>query len=295
MFQKKQPNAAGHDGLIVNAMSVDVEDFYQVWAMSSVISRADWSSFESRVADSTSRVLDMFAARNVKSTFFTLGCVAKDHPALIRRIVAEGHELASHGYWHDKVSIMSPAAFKSDLLDSRKLLEDIGGVEVYGYRAPSFSISDETATWAYECLAEAGYSYSSSLHPIAHDHYGRPEAPRSPYREPSGICELPVATVQMGKRRLSCAGGGFFRLLPYRLYFRPLLRRLVEREGLPAIFYFHPWEIDPGQPRVAGLPLRSKVRHYTNLGLMQRKLERLLRDFHWDRIDRVYPMFTRPA
>lgn len=288
-------SAAGPKGPVVNAMSVDVEDYYQVWALSGVVRRPDWPRFESRVADSTGRVLDLFAARGVRATFFTLGCVAKAHPRLVRRIVAEGHELASHGFWHDKVSAMNPAAFLADLKDSRAVLEDTGGVAVRGYRAPSFSIGEAEAAWAYDCLAEAGYRYSSSLHPIAHDHYGRPDAPRFPYWESAGIGELPVATAPLLGRRVSCAGGGFFRLVPYAAYFRPLLRRLNGREGQSGIFYFHPWEIDPGQPRVGGLPLRARVRHYSRLGAMAGKLERLLRDFRWDRIDRVYPIFTRAA
>lgn len=293
MLTTKSSAAKSAETALVNAMSVDVEDYYQVWALSSVIRRSDWPSYESRVAASTGRVLSMFAAAGVKATFFTLGCVAKEHPALIRRIVDEGHELASHGYWHEKVAEVTPAAFLADLQDSRKILEDTGGVAVRGYRAPSFSIGDAEADWAYDCLAEAGYGYSSSLHPISHDHYGRPYASRHPYIERAGIAELPVATVQVGKRQWSCAGGGFFRLLPYSLYFRPLLRRLTDGEGQPAIFYFHPWELDAAQPRVRGVSWRSRLRHYSNLSAMQGKLDRLMRDFQWDRIDRVYPMFTQ--
>ena len=277
---------------ITNAISVDVEDYYHVWALSKAIPRRDWPRQESRVAESTGRVLDLFAEAGVAATFFVLGCVARDHPALVRRIVAAGHELASHGYWHDKVSELDPRRFLADLRDSKQALEDAGGVAVHGYRAPSFSIGDREAEWAYDCLAEAGYCYSSSSHPIAHDHYGRPAAPRFPYRENAGIAELPVATVEMGTRRLSCAGGGFFRILPYRFYTRPLLRRYHRAERRPAVFYFHPWEIDPGQPRVSGLPWRSRLRHYTNLSRTEPKLRALLREFQWDRIDRVYPMFT---
>jgi polysaccharide deacetylase family protein (PEP-CTERM system associated) len=277
---------------VTNALSVDLEDYYHVWALSRAIPRRDWPSQESRVAESTGRVLDLFAEAGVPATFFVLGCVAKDHPALVRRIVAEGHELASHGYWHDKVSDMDRACFLGDLRDSRQILEDVSGTAVRGYRAPSFSIGDREAAWAYDCLAEAGYRYSSSSHPIVHDHYGRPSAPRFPYRENAGVAELPVATVETGLKRLSCAGGGFFRILPYRFYTRPLLRRYHRAERQPAVFYFHPWEIDAGQPRVRGLPWRSRFRHYTNLSRTYGKLQSLLHDFRWDRIDRVYPMFT---
>ncbi len=272
---------------IVNAMSVDVEDYYQVWALSSMVKRSEWSSCESRVVASTSRILDMFDAAGVKATFFTLGCVAKNYPDLVRRIVADGHELASHGYWHHKVHELTRDEFLEDVRSTRLLLEDIGGVPVRGYRAPSFSIGEQTP-WAYDVLAEAEYTYSSSLHPIVHDHYGRPDAPRFPYLEASGIREIPVATVEWRGRRITCAGGGFFRLLPYQFWFRPLLRRLHAREAQPATFYFHPWEIDAGQPRVQGLPLRSRLRHYSNLGAMEGKLRRLLADFRWDRMDHVY-------
>lgn len=274
-------------GAITNAMSVDVEDYYQVWALSSVVQRSEWPSFESRVEASTTRILDMFGERGVKATFFTLGCVAKDHPELVRRIVADGHELASHGFWHHKVHELSRDEFLEDVRSTRLLLEDIGGVAVRGYRAPSFSISEQTP-WAYDVLAEAGYAYSSSLHPIVHDHYGRPDAPRFPYDEASGIREIPVATVEWHGRRITCAGGGFFRLLPYAAWFRPLLRRLHAQDHQPATFYFHPWEIDAGQPHVRGLPVRSRLRHYTNLSRMEGKLRRLLADFRWDRMDHVY-------
>jgi len=272
---------------IINAMSVDVEDYYQVWALSSVVQRAQWSSMESRVEASTSRILDMFDQFGIKSTFFTLGCVAQDHPDLVRRIVASGHELASHGFWHHKVHELTRDEFLEDVRSTRLLLEELGGVAVRGYRAPSFSISEQTP-WAYDVLAEAGYSYSSSLHPIVHDHYGRPDAPRFPYDEASGIREIPVSTIEWHGRRITCAGGGFFRLLPYAAWFRPLLRRLHARDHQPATFYFHPWEIDVGQPHVDGLPIRSRLRHYTNLGKMEGKLRRLLADFRWDRMDRVY-------
>ena len=279
---------------LVNAMSVDVEDYYQVWALSNVIRKTDWPSWESRVGASTNLILDLFAETGATATFFTLGCVAQDNPSLVRRSVEEGHELASHGYWHDKVSALQPKSFFADVSDAKKRLEDIGGVRVLGYRAPSFSIGDNQ-TWAYQELAEAGYTYSSSLHPIVHDHYGRPDAPRFPYREAAGISEIPVATVNLFGRRWSCAGGGYFRLLPYSLYSKPLLRRLNDGEGKPAAFYFHPGEVDGGQPRVSGLSVRSRLRHYTNLDAMYGKLSRLLREFEWGRFDRVYPMFTSAA
>jgi polysaccharide deacetylase family protein (PEP-CTERM system associated) len=263
----------------VSGMSVDVEDYFHAWALSSSVRPDDWERCPSRVEASTRRVLDLFAAAGVKATCFVLGWVAERQPALVKAIVAAGHELASHGYGHEKVSAQSPAAFRADITRARALLEDTGGVPVRGYRAPSFSIGP-AQWWAFSVLAETGHGYSSSLHPIPHDHYGMPNAPRTPFRPTEGpLVEIPVATVELG-RRVSCAGGGYFRLLPYA-FSRLLLSWHVRHEGLPATFYFHPWEIDLEQPRVPGLPLRSRFRHYVNLGRMEGKLERLLRDFAW--------------
>lgn len=272
-------------GSVVNAMSVDVEDYYHVSAFAGTIPRDQWDRWPPRVEASTRRCLELFAERGVRATFFVLGCVARAHPGLVREIVADGHELASHGMGHHRVWDLTPSAFRADVRDTRLLLEDLGGVPVQGYRAPSFSI-DRRCWWAFDMLAEAGYAYSSSIHPIAHDHYGMPDAPRAPFAAGAGILEIPVGTVELGGRRLSCAGGGFFRLLPYA-WSRWAIGRVNAAEALPVTFYFHPWEIDPGQPRVPGAPLRSRLRHYTNLGRMEGKLRRLLRDFAWDRVDSV--------
>jgi polysaccharide deacetylase family protein (PEP-CTERM system associated) len=271
---------------ILNAMSVDVEDYYQVSGFAGTIPRAAWGRWPSRVEASTRRCLALFAERDVRATFFVLGCVAKAHPGLVREIVAGGHELASHGMAHHRVWELAPAAFRADVRDTRLLLEDIGGVPVRGYRAPSFSI-DRRNWWAFDMLGEAGYAYSSSIHPIAHDHYGMPDAPRAPFRAGGGVLEIPVGTVELAGRRLSCAGGGFFRLLPYA-WSRWAIGRVNGAEGRPVTFYFHPWEIDPGQPRVPGLPARSRLRHYTGLGRMEAKLRQLLRDFAWGRVDEVH-------
>lgn len=271
-----------------NAMSVDVEDYLHAWALSPAIARASWDAWPSRVAGNTRRVLELLAAADAKATFFVLGWVARRHPDLIRAIVAGGHELASHGHDHHKVSELAPPAFLRDVSDTRRLLEDLGGVAVRGYRAPSFSIGP-AEWWAFEVLGESGYTYSSSLHPIAHDHYGLPSAPRFPFRPTSGdLLEIPVATLDLG-RRVSCAGGGYFRLLPYA-WSRWCIGRFSSSHGGPATFYFHPWEIDPGQPRVPGLPWRSRLRHYVNLVGMEAKLARLLADFRWGRIDQVHDL-----
>jgi len=271
----------------VNAMSVDIEEYFQVGAFEDTVARRDWDSIASRVEANTGQVLDLFAAAGVPATFFTLGWVAERHPALIRRIVAEGHELASHGYAHDRVHSFTPEQFRADLRHSRAILEDAGQVRVRGYRAPSFSIGKANA-WALEVLAEEGYAYSSSVAPIAHDHYGWPDAPSFAHKPVPGsdFIEVPISMAHVGSKAVSF-GGGFFRLLPYA-FAKWAVGQVNRREGQPAIFYFHPWEVDPGQPRIAGAPLRSRVRHYTNLGAMAGKLRRLLADFRWDRMDRVF-------
>lgn len=269
------------------AMSVDVEEYFHAWALSPVIKRAHWNSWPSRVERSTMQILDLFDRHEIKATFFVLGWVAKRSPSLVREIVARGHELASHGYHHDKVHDLAPREFLDDVRSTRLLLEDLGSTGVKGFRAPSFSINN-CCWWAYDQLKEAGYQYSSSLHPIVHDHYGMPDAPLSPFRPiASELVEIPVATIELLGRRVSCAGGGHFRLFPY-CWSKWCLSRLARNGERTAAFYFHPWEIDPDQPRVKGLPLRSKLRHYTGQAVMEQKLERLLRDFHWDRFDRLY-------
>ncbi len=269
-----------------NALSVDVEDWFQVGAFERVIDKADWSHLQSRVAANTDAVLDLFARANVKATFFTLGWVAERAPKQMRRIVVDGHEIASHGWDHQRVFTMDAGSFRADLRRARRAIEQAAGVPVTGYRAPSFSIDTRTP-WAHRVLAEEGYAYSSSVAPVAHDHYGWPEAPRFAWApiKGSAMIELPVTTAKWRGRTLAAGGGGFFRLLPYR--FSAWAIRQVNRESAPAVFYFHPWEIDPGQPRVARAPLRSKLRHYSRLGAMEAKLERLLGDFAWDRVDRV--------
>ncbi|MEZ5935888.1 MAG: DUF3473 domain-containing protein [Alphaproteobacteria bacterium] len=275
-------------------MSVDVEDYYHAWAITSAIGKAGWRDLPSRVADSTMRMLDLFDRRDIKATFFTLGWVAEREPLLVREIVARGHELASHGYSHDKVGELTPSAFLDDVRKTRLLLEDLGGVAVKGYRAPSFSI-DERCFWAYDVLAEAGYGYSSSLHPISHDHYGMPEAPLAPFRPRGGaVVEIPVAAIDWRGRRISCAGGGHFRIYPYR-WSSFCLDKLEAETDRIGVFYMHPWEIDPGQPRIPDLPLRSRVRHYTGQGRMRAKLERLLDERRWDRLDRLFDLAAVPA
>lgn len=268
-----------------NALSVDVEDWFQVGAFESVIDRGSWDTRECRVECNTDAVMALFDEAGIKATFFTLGWVAERYPALMRRIVAAGHEIASHGYAHDRVFTFTPEQFAADIVRARKLIEDISGALVTGYRAPSFSI-DQRTPWAHEILAEQGYTYSSSVAPVKHDHYGWAEAPRFAFRPVAGsdFVEIPVTTAQLGSKRLAAGGGGFFRLLPYA-FSSWAIRQVNEQEGRPAVIYFHPWEIDPGQPRVPDAPLKSKLRHYTKLNGMAGKLRRLPRDFQWERLD----------
>lgn len=275
------------NGPILNGLSVDVEDWFQVGAFETVIDKADWPSLDDRVARNCDAILAMFDAAGVKATFFTLGWVARRHPALMREIAARGHEIASHGWDHDRVFRLGAQAFAQDLERSRKAIEDASGMAVTGYRAPSFSI-DARTPWAFEILAEQGYAYSSSVAPIAHDHYGWRDAPRFAFHPIAGcdLVEIPVTTAMLGQRRMAAGGGGFFRVLPYA-FSRWAIRQVNRAEKRPAVFYFHPWEIDPHQPRVADAPLRSRLRHYTNLGVMQDKLRRLLADFSWGRMDEL--------
>ena len=270
-------------GPIRNGMSVDVEDWFQVGAFETVIDKADWDSLQPRVEANTDAVLALFAESGVHATFFTLGWVAHRYPALIRRIVDAGHEIASHGWDHQRVFTMDAGLFRADLARARAAIEDAAGQRVTGYRAPSFSI-DQRTPWAHVVLAEEGYAYSSSVAPLAHDHYGWRDAPRFAFRPlaDSALLEVPVTVAQFGTRRVA-TGGGFFRLLPSALM--NFAVRQVNAAGHPAMFYFHPWEIDPAQPRVAAAPLRSKIRHYSRLGAMAGKLRGLLGRHDWGRVD----------
>lgn len=271
-----------------NAISVDVEDYFQVWALSQVIGREDWDNYALRVEDSTRRILDLFARHNATATFFTLGWVAERCPQLMRDIIAAGHEVGSHGYEHIKVFDQTPEEFRADVRKTKAILQDITGTAINGYRAAGFSI-DERTPWSFAILAEEGHLYSSSIHPIKHDHYGMPDAPRFAYHPIEGhpFTEIPVSTVDAYGKRLSCAGGGWFRLLPYA-WSRHLLSRLIDREGGQAVFYFHPWEVDPEQPRIAGISAKSRLRHYSNLDRMEGKLDRLLTQWQWRRIDEAF-------
>ncbi|SFU47241.1 XrtA system polysaccharide deacetylase [Pseudoduganella namucuonensis] len=273
---------------IRNAMTIDVEDYFQVSAFAPYIERDSWPARECRVERNIDRILAILEAGGVRATFFTLGWIAERYPAMVKRIVAGGHELASHGYGHLRASDQDRAQFMEDISSSKAILEDLGGQAVLGYRAPSFSIGPANL-WALEALHQAGYRYSSSIYPVKHDHYGMPDAPRFAWRPngDAGLLEVPITTVRMGQRNLPAGGGGYFRLFPYALS-RWLMRQVNQRDGQSAIFYFHPWEIDPGQPRPDGVNLKTRFRHYVNLDRMERRIEALTRDFAWDRMDNIF-------
>ena len=273
---------------IRNAMTCDVEDYFQVSAFAPYIDRASWPARECRVEANIDRILAVFSAGGVKATFFTLGWIAERYPEMVRRIVAEGHELASHGYGHLRASDQTRAEFDQDIRSSKALLEDLGGQAVVGYRAPSFSIG-ESNLWALEALTEAGYRYSSSIYPIKHDHYGMPGAPRFAFypNGPDGLLEVPITTAMMMGKKLPAGGGGYFRLLPYALS-KWMMEKVNREDRESTLFYFHPWELDPGQPRPQGLDAKSRFRHYVNIDRMESRLAALTRDFAWDRMDRIF-------
>lgn len=272
---------------VINAMTVDVEDYFQVSAFEPYVDKIAWQTWPKRVEHNTFRILDMFAEHGVKGTFFTLGWVAERHPQLVKRIVSDGHEIASHGWEHVRVNTQTPAEFRKDIDRTRKFLQDVSGEPILGYRAASYSIG-ANESWAWEQLAEAGYRYSSSIVPIRHDLYGIPGAPRFAFDTVGGrLLEIPITTVPLAGRNINCGGGGWFRLFPYS-FSRWALSRVNEVDRQAGIFYFHPWEIDPDQPRPQGLGLRTRFRHYLNLDRTYSRLSRLLVDFRWGRVDEIF-------
>ena len=271
---------------ILNALTIDVEDYFQVSAFAPHIQRSEWDTRECRIERNMERILALLDECGISATFFTLGWIAERYPALVRRIVAGGHELASHGYGHERVSDLSQQAFFQDIHRAKSLLQDIAGVAVQGYRAPSFSIGQGNL-WALDVLQRVGYRYSSSIYPVAHDHYGTPDAPRFAHQIRTGLIEVPPSTVRLFRRNCPASGGGYFRFCPYALS-RWMLRRMHHQDQSPAVFYFHPWEIDAEQPRVPGIGAKTRFRHYVNVGLMEQRLRRLLQDFHWGRMDHIF-------
>ncbi len=267
---------------IVNAFSVDVEDYFQVAALATAVARESWAGRESRVEGNTAVILDLLAERSIRGTFFVLGWIAERHPGLVKRIAAAGHEIASHGYSHQLIYTQTRAVFHEETARSKRLLEDLCGAPVIGYRAASFSIT-RRSLWALDVLSELGFRYDSSIFPIRHDLYGIPDAPGEPGRvtAPSGarLVEFPMSAASFFGLKVPVSGGGYFRLLPYALSRRGL-RQINERNARPFTFYLHPWEIDPGQPRIRVGAL-SRFRHYTNLARCEARLRRLLGEFRF--------------
>lgn len=268
-----------------NALTIDVEDYFQVSAFAPHIPRSEWAIRECRVERNVDRILAMLDDHQTKATFFTLGWIAERYPEVIQRIVSGGHELASHGYGHERASDQGPEAFFADIQVAKLILEDLAGYEVKGYRAPSFSIGEKNL-WAFECLERAGYRYSSSIYPIHHDHYGMPDAPRHAHKV-GNLLEVPATTLRFFNRNWPASGGGYFRLMPYGLS-RWMIRRVNAVDKLPAVFYFHPWEIDSEQPRIPNISSKTRFRHYVNIGQMEHRLRRLLADFSWTRMDHLF-------
>lgn len=268
-------------------MSVDVEDYFHVSAFEGSIDRANWDKLECRVEQNTYKSMELFSDAGVKATFFVLGWVAERYPSLIKEIIAQGHELASHGFSHQRIHFLTQKEFREEIKSTKALLEEIGGIEVTGYRAPSYSIVKDTL-WAHDILAEEGYRYSSSVYPVVHDLYGIPDAPRFSYKVARNqLLEIPVSTIRFMGRNWPCGGGGYFRLFPYELS-KKLILQVNNHEKQPGLFYFHPWELDPNQPRQKNINMKSRFRHYLNLKQMEGRLQRLLEDFRWGRMDEVF-------
>lgn len=274
----------------VNALTIDVEEYFQVSAFEAVIKRDDWGQWQSRVVYATEMLLDLLDEHSTKATFFTLGYIAQQHPQLIRQIVDRGHELGCHGLQHVRVVNQNAREFRQDIDLAKNILEDCAGCEVRGYRAASFSINRNNF-WAFTEIQNAGFEYSSSVYPVKHDLYGIPDAPRSPFKPVPelDLLEIPVSTVRVWGRNIPAGGGGYFRFFPY--FLTEKLIRAVNAEGLNANMYFHPWEFDPAQPRPQGINAKTRFRHYVNQGRSLNRLGRLLRAFSWGSMHDVYADF----
>lgn len=271
---------------IRNALTIDVEDYFQVSAFAPYIARSEWERRECRVERNVDLILALLAEHDTRATFFTLGWIAERYPKVVRRIVEQGHELASHGYGHERASDLDERAFSADIVRAKGLLEDLSGQAVKGYRAPSFSIGASNL-WAFDCLVRAGYRYSSSIYPIRHDHYGLPDAPRFVHQVRPQLTEIPITTLRLFGRNWPASGGGYFRLLPYALS-RWMLQRVHARDAQPGVFYIHPWEVDVGQPRIDGIDRKTRFRHYVNIHRVEGRVRRLLTDFKWGRVDDIF-------
>ena len=271
-----------------HALTIDVEDYFHVGAFEKQISPHSWDDYECRVESNIDHILALLDEHDIKATFFTLGWVAQRYPKVIRDIVAQGHELASHGMNHTRVFTQDETSFRQDVKDTKSLLEHEGQCDVKGYRAASFSIN-ESNLWALDILADEGYRYSSSIYPIQHDHYGMKGGQRFKYHPIVGsdFIEVPPTTARLWGRNLPASGGGYFRLLPY-LYTKFVMNKVIKEDQQSVIFYFHPWEVDPEQPRILNAPFKSRFRHYTNLSIMESKLSRLMQSYEWGRMDEIF-------
>jgi polysaccharide deacetylase family protein (PEP-CTERM system associated) len=268
---------------MINWLTIDVEDYFQVAAFNDIVKPSSWEGYESRVDNNTSRILDLLDEKQTKATFFVVGWVADRYPQIVRNIADRGHEVGCHSYWHQKIYDLTPQAFKEDTRRAKDVLESILGYPVYGYRAPTYSIT-EKSLWALDTLEELGFQYDSSIFPVVHDNYGIPKAPRFRYNLPDhNLVEYPISTVRFANRNIPVSGGGYFRLFPYRLT-KYALKRVNETENQPFVFYLHPWEIDPGQPRFNKARWFSRFRHYNNLSATYSRLEMLLDDFSFEPI-----------
>jgi polysaccharide deacetylase family protein (PEP-CTERM system associated) len=274
--------------MIRNALTIDVEDYFQVSSFAHHIARSSWDNLPCRVERNIDQILALLDKNQIKATFFTLGWVAERYPSMVKQIAENGHEIASHGYTHQRVTELSREQFYEDITRSKALLEDIVSQSVQGYRAPSFSINNNNL-WALEYLDKAGYRYSSSVYPVKHDHYGIPNAPRFAFKPDNTqrLLELPVTTVRLFGYNFPAGGGGYFRLWPYAVS-RWFLHRVNKVDHQPAIFYFHPWEIDPDQPRQTGISFKTRFRHYLNLTRMEKRLNLLTQHFQWGRMDQIF-------
>jgi polysaccharide deacetylase family protein (PEP-CTERM system associated) len=268
-------------------MTCDVEDYFQVSAFSGLVSRKDWANLECRIPGNMDRILELFSEYDIRATFFTLGWVAQFYPEIIRRVADAGHEIASHGMEHIRVWQQDERTFLEDASSAKKILEDVSGTRVVGYRAASWSM-DERTPWAHDVLAQAGYKYSSSIYPIKHDHFGMPDAPIGPHYVGQGdLLEIPASVATVVGRNLPAGGGGYFRLYPLAIS-KWLINRIQSSGDRPYVFYFHPWEMDPDQPRVSGATAKSRFRHYLNLKKFEGRLSSLLQNYTWGRMDEIY-------
>ncbi len=265
---------------ITNYLTIDVEEHFQVAAFEDIINPKDWDGHDSRVVKNTRCILELLGKHETRATFFVVGWTAERNPELVKEIISHGHDIGCHSYMHRKIYDLTPDEFRKDTARAKDILEDITGIKIRGYRAPSYSITRKSL-WALDILEELGFEYDSSIFPILHDNYGIPDAPRFKYKQPNhDLVEYPISTAKVLGRNIPVAGGGYFRLFPY-WFTRMLLRKINQKEKEPFIFYLHPWEVDPYQPKMNDAGMLSKFRHYNNLDKTERRLEDLLKDFRF--------------